>query len=573
MKKIITLCLILVLTIVNLSSCGPKTANQPTDTNKQSTQTENKQTEASQPADKAKTDADNKLVVAIQTNSFVTDYDNNYFTKYLEEKLGMDIEFYQLPSAQDEVKTKLSLMVTSNDNLPDVLIVSKVLTPETILQYGNSGVFMDLTEYTKDKSKMPNYNAIPAEDKNIMDATQTMANGKMYSLSKFEPETWNLTPNRLFINRAWLEKLGLSIPKTTDELKTVLKAFHEKDPNGNGIQDEIGVYGFQSGGYGQNITATLMNAFEFWNGGSLNGGLALSEDGKKVIAPFATDNFKAGLAYMNDLYKEGLLSPEIFTADGTQFKATLNSEANIVGLTSIGSLSNYPDASKNKNFLEMEMIEPLTGPNGLSYTPYSDYSPSQELFVFSNCKNVDLAIRFADEFYDPYTSIITRFGEEEVDWTKDPAKISSMTNAYVVDGIYDKVTMAVISNFWPEPSAQTWHNFGPRYASLEAANTVANGLKPFDPEDKTQLVAKNYKYYFTKHPQHILPLLHYTEEQVEKIEEALANIPTYVNQSMAEFITGARSIDKEWDKYLDDLKGMGLEEWVNTAQEAFNNGK
>ena len=34
---------------------------------------------------------DNKLVVAIQTNSYVTDYDNNYFTKYLEDKLGIEI--------------------------------------------------------------------------------------------------------------------------------------------------------------------------------------------------------------------------------------------------------------------------------------------------------------------------------------------------------------------------------------------------------------------------------------------------------------------------------------------------
>ena len=71
---------------------------------------------------------DNKLVVAIQTNSYVTDYDNNYFTKYLEDKLGIEIEFYQLPAATDEVRTKVSLMATSNDNLPDVLIVDSIQT-------------------------------------------------------------------------------------------------------------------------------------------------------------------------------------------------------------------------------------------------------------------------------------------------------------------------------------------------------------------------------------------------------------------------------------------------------------
>ena len=106
---------------------------------------------------------------------------------------------------------------------------------------------------TEDASRMPNYNAIPEEDKKVMEAAQTMADGNMYSLSKYEPETWNVTPNRMFINKAWIDKLGLTMPTTTDELKTVLKAFHDQDPNENGVQDEIGAYGYQAGGYGQNI--------------------------------------------------------------------------------------------------------------------------------------------------------------------------------------------------------------------------------------------------------------------------------------------------------------------------------
>ena len=513
---------------------------------------------------------DNKLVVAIQTNSYVTDYDNNYFTKYLEDKLGIELEFYQLPAATDEVRTKVSLMATSNDNLPDVLIVDNALTPETILEYGSSGVFLPLNEYMEDSSKMPNYNAIPEEDKKVMEAAQTMADGNMYSLSKYEPETWNVTPNRMFINKAWIDKLGLSMPTTTDELKAVLKAFHDQDPNGNGVQDEIGVYGYQAGGYGQNITTALMNSFEFWNGGSLNGGLALDKDGKTVIAPFTTEGWKAGLAYMNDLYNEGLLSPAIFTDDDTQFKATLNEDTNVVGLVSFGSLSNYPDAANNSNYLEMEIMNPVKGPDGTNYTPYTEYSPNQEFFIFNGCKNVDLAVKFADAFYDHETSTVARFGEKGVDYTDDPAQMEKMTNAYVAAGLYDKVTLAYISNYWLEPSAQTWHGVSPRYASLEEMNTVANGMVPYDPEDKTQLNAKSYEYYFDKHPEKVLPLLHYTEDEAGQIQEALSNIPTYVNQTMAEFITGARDIETGWDSYMSELKGMGLDEWQKSAQAAYD---
>ncbi len=560
-KQIMALGLAAVMASATLAGCGGnKTSSETTQGNNSSLTATTETT-------------DNKLVVAIQTNSYVTDYDNNYMTKYLEDKLDMDIEFYQLPAATEEVRTKVSLMATSADNLPDILIVGNALTPETILEYGSSGVFLPLNEYTQDPSKMPNYNAIPEEDKKVMEAAQTMADGNIYSLSSYEPETWNLTPNRTFINKAWLDKLGLDIPKTTDELKTVLKAFHDQDPNGNGIQDEIGIYGYQTGGYGQNIIAALMNSFEFWNGGSLNGGLALSDEGKQVIAPFTTEGWKAGLTYMNDLYNEGLLSPAIFTDDDTQFKATLNEETNVVGLTSIGSLSNYPDAANNKNFLEMELIEPLTGPEGKCYTPYTDYSPNQNFFIFSDCKNIDLAIQFADEFFSTETSIISRFGEEGVDYTSDEEQLKTMTNAYVEEGLYDKVTLAYISNYWLEPSAKTWHGVSPRYASAQASNTVANGMIPYDSEDKTQLNAKNYKYYSDKHPEHTLPLLHYTKEEAGMIQEALSNIPTYIHQTMAEFITGARDINDGWDSYISELNGMGLEEWLTCAQAAYDRSK
>lgn len=510
-----------------------------------------------------------KLVVAIQTSSFVTDYDKNYLTQYLEKKLNMKIEFYLLPAATDEVRTKVSLMAASNENLPDVLIVSNALTPETILQYGNNGIFLPLNKYTADGAKMPGYAAIPEADKKIMESAQTMADGNMYSLSQYEPETWNVTPYRMFINGTWLDKLGLQVPKTTDELETVLKEFHGKDPNGNGKQDEIGVYGYQSGGYGQNITAALMNSFEFWNGGSINGGLALGADGKTVIAPFTQEGWKKGLSYMNRLYKEDLLSPEIFTDDDTQFKAALNAENNVVGLTSMGSLSNYPDAKNNKNFMEMKMIAPLSGPDGRCYTPYTDYTPNQNLFILSNCKNVDLAVRFADEFYNPETSIVARFGEKGVDWTDDPQTLKGMTNAFVSGGLYDHVSLAYISNFWLEPAARTWHDIGPRYASLEDMNTVANGLTAYDPNDRTQLGDENYQMYYDKHPRCTLPILQYTVDEASGITEALSNIPSYVNQSMAEFITGARDIDTGWNTYLSELKGMGLDDWLLAAQAAY----
>ncbi|MCB2478098.1 ABC transporter substrate-binding protein, partial [Listeria monocytogenes] len=40
-------------------------------------------------------------------------------------------------------------------------------------------------------------------------------------------------------NKAWLEKLGLTTPETTEELYEALIAFRDQDPNGTGLKDEI----------------------------------------------------------------------------------------------------------------------------------------------------------------------------------------------------------------------------------------------------------------------------------------------------------------------------------------------
>jgi putative aldouronate transport system substrate-binding protein len=179
------------------------------------------------------------------------DYKKNYLTQYLEKLHNINLDFYALPTEAGEVKTKVSLLVAAND-LPDTLLTS-ALTEEQLLDYGSNGAFIKLNNYVNDPAKAPYFTAIPAEDRNFMLTAMTMADGNIYGLAKSTPETWNLTGNRIYINRAWLTKLGLKEPSTTDELRNVLLAFRDRDPNGNGNKDEIGILGMyneQGAGFG-----------------------------------------------------------------------------------------------------------------------------------------------------------------------------------------------------------------------------------------------------------------------------------------------------------------------------------
>jgi putative aldouronate transport system substrate-binding protein len=212
----------------------------------------------------------------------------------------------------------------------------------------------------------------------------------------------------------------------------------------------------------------------------------------------------------------------------------------------------------------MDLIEPLSGPEGVQYTPYYIYSPSQELMILASTDKLDMALKFADQFFDHDTSIIERFGEEGVDWTRDPEVLAENTNAYVEAGLYDALTLVVTSTFWNDNQSQTWRNHGPRYASAEMGNTtfdISAGNK-YDPDDPTQLNAKNYELYNPKHPDAVLPTLHYTEDEASQVQDQLTNIPDFVKQSLAEFVVGTRDVETGWDSYLKELDSMGLQEWI-----------
>jgi len=509
------------------------------------------------------------LTVAIQASSFVTDWNDNYFTNYLEEKLGCELEFILLSETADEARTKLSLMATDGGDVADLFISTTAFTAETIYQYGSDGFFVDLTDYLNDPAVMPNYNMIPDDVRARMNMAQTQADGRMYTTTNWTENPWNVTPYRLFINKDWVEAVGKEIPTTTEELKEVLIAFRDQDPNGNGKKDEIGIWGWTGGGYGQNTIAALMNSFVSWNANVKNGGLALNEDGTQVIAPFATEEWKAGLAYLKDLYNEGLIDPAVFTNDEASFKAAINMETPVVGMYSAGSLSVWANAGQEPNFAQYDFIAPVAGPEGIGYTPYNDYEPEQRIAVLGGTDQLELALKFVDQFYDLETSMCAEMGEKDVDYSLDPAFCADYTNAYKEMGIVDSMKLVEINDMWATPNNKAWRiNIGYRPEEY-----VYGRAKSWDQAGgvTATIRSENLINNFDKHPEHLLSTLKYNTEEMDACLDPMANIPEYVTQSMAQFITGAGGMDLEtgWDAYLATLETMGLSAWLEASQSAY----
>lgn len=116
------------------------------------------------------------LTIAVEAMTNVEDYSTNAFTKYLEEKLGVKLEF----QIWSEPKTKLSLLVGGNTTLPDIICFP--LDNTTIFKYGSTGVFRPLNEYYSNPELAVNFQALPQEKQAQMLSSIKQADGNMYSM-------------------------------------------------------------------------------------------------------------------------------------------------------------------------------------------------------------------------------------------------------------------------------------------------------------------------------------------------------------------------------------------------------
>jgi putative aldouronate transport system substrate-binding protein len=119
----------------------------------------------------------------------------------------------------------------------------------------------------------------------------------------------------MWIRKDWLDKLGLEIPKTIDEVEAVAQAFVTEDPGGNGAGKTIGIVGPQSGGliHADFLQPTNGNfAFDpiFFSYKAYPGFWVEGPDGKATYGSILPET-KTALAKLADLYKKGLIDPEL----------------------------------------------------------------------------------------------------------------------------------------------------------------------------------------------------------------------------------------------------------------------
>ena len=206
------------------------------------------------------------LSVFVAPAPFIGDFNTNKATLYWEEMTGVHIDWIQVP-AQDK-EQKLSLMLSSGSDLPDVISTS--LSFEQVILYGAQGLFIPLNDLIEEYGHgIHKVSKLEPNARNVI----TAPDGNIYALPYYNDCYHCRYAQRAWINVDWLQRLGLEMPETTEELVDVLRAFKENDANGNGKDDEIPLLS-QANSWHSDSTAFLMNPFAFNPGNSTCGAMS-----------------------------------------------------------------------------------------------------------------------------------------------------------------------------------------------------------------------------------------------------------------------------------------------------------
>ncbi|MCC3372282.1 extracellular solute-binding protein [Cohnella sp. REN36] len=226
--------------------------------------------------------APTKITMLVPYFSTEPPTDDNVVVVEAEKRTNTDLKITWSPVATYEEKVNVTL---AGGDLPDLITVLNPFTPQ-VRKLVQQGAFWDLTPFFKD---YPNLMKFPEET-----YTNTkMQDGKNYGIPRVRPtEGGGQFP---YIRKDWLDKLGLPVPETLDDLYQVMKAFANNDMGGNG--NTIALAG------------PLDFVYNVMNGTS---GWFMVKDGQLVHAMLEPGTRDA-LVWLNKAYKEKLI-PQDFPA-------------------------------------------------------------------------------------------------------------------------------------------------------------------------------------------------------------------------------------------------------------------
>ena len=500
------------------------------------------------------------LSMGIRQNPGVLDYNTNFATLYLERRSGIKIDFVMFANSAADSNTQFELMVSANERLPDIMH----FPPGNWHNHGDNGIFVDLNPLIENWAYFHNQRIIEEEidevTQNLIRSRSTAPSGRRYGWSEIRDQEVNIFFGMNFINYKWLDALGLRMPTTTEEFLNVMIAFRDRDPNRNGLSDEIPWLGNTTAWSAQPLQF-IINAFVYYPYDNLNEA-NLNVTNGRLWTPWTTEEFREALRYLNRLHNEDIFSAAKFTITPGEMNAILSyqaGEVNRVGLYSGGpTLSFTPETPA---IYDYTVQVSLTGPRGVNFYPKAvEITTEPQLFITRDCHYPEAAFRWMDFLHELDASFVLRYGERDVDWR------FLRPDENLRDSIGRRAQYTEVNVLWGLPNNKHWGNASGTFWYLGAGSRTPQTGGWIG--DRWSLFNNHYINDGKDANEKVMDIF-YTRAEEDQIREIRTSINTYRQESLALFITGAMDIDRDWNTYIATLERIGLQRYLQVAQTAF----
>ena len=336
----------------------------------------------------------------------------------IRDLLGIN---YTVEWTQGDFLTTLNMKINSNE-LPDICVFWNDTVAANALI--NSGLVQPVDAFVQDPEKYPNLAAIPAETLDYIRASTP--DGQLwylpgnYAIEVDDP--WpGWTVDAWWVRKDLLAEAGMQLEdlNTLEGFEKFARSMFGK-VTADGLPVQPISYSSESG---YNI---ILNAFGIDTGAGKSGMPAVSlVNGEKVFL-YDHPNLKNAYAWMNKMYREGLLDMEVTTQKNERLTEKMNSgeigiypgSAWAPGLNNAWyAMQTEADnvAAANLEPVKIPLAEGVTEAGKVSYVnPYNNAM----VFISKDCKNLDAVLKYLDwcNRQDPITQQEVNEGPEGVYW-------------------------------------------------------------------------------------------------------------------------------------------------------------
>lgn len=471
--------------------------------------------------------------------------------KRLQEKTNVEIDWTAIQA--DQWSDKISLEMANTKNMTD-FIFSAGFSDNDLLKYAKQGVIIPLEEYID--AYMPNLQAV-FEKYPEYRTMCTDTEGHIWALPWIEQLGNEKTAiqtigNMSFINKKWLDFLNLEVPTTVDEFEQVLIAFRD---HASEIQAEFGIDGSIIPmscivNDGDQDPSLIINGFgEGYGDADKARHIAVTND-KEVICSATQDGYKEGIEWLHKLYKEGLIDTESFTQEWSTYVAKGKSGRYGVCFSwDVANIDNLEDwVPLPALTADTRNITPQNG----SFTSGFDRG---RCVVTAVAENPALICAWLDQMYDPFQSPQNNWGTYGEDDDFDIFELSKNAEGG------EMLKHAPLGDASPVEVREAESVGGPLAVLNDYYDVYVTC--PDDAQYRLDWI----KEYYTPdmNLDYVYPNVFMNQEDTKKLSDLQTDIEKLINANKSDWIMNGFT-DDDWNQYLSELDGYGLEEYLQIFQ-------